>query len=96
MRCSGSARAVSIRIGTRDSVLQRAGEVDAGLLRHHHVEDEQVEGEAAHGGARARGIHRGGHAEAVVLQIAREQVADAAVVVDHQDMRRVVVGQLPR
>ena len=48
MRCSGSARAVSIRIGTRDSVLQRAGEVEAGLPRHHHVENEQVEGEAAH------------------------------------------------
>ena len=52
MRCSGSARAVSMRIGTWLLGSQRLGEVDAGLLRHHHVENEQVEGEAAHGGAR--------------------------------------------
>ncbi len=70
---------------------QRAGEVDARLLRHHHVENEKVEGEAAHGGARRGGIDGGGDAEAVVVEIAGEQVADTAVVVHDEDMRRVVV-----
>ena len=86
MRCSGSARAVSIRIGTCEFAPERAGEVEAGFMRHHHVENEQIEGEAAHGGARGGRIDGRGHAEAVLLQIAGEQVADAAVVVDDEDM----------
>src|SRR5207249_9088899 len=43
-------------------------------------------------GAGAGGIDRRRHAEAVVVEIAGEQVADAAVVIDDENMRRVVVG----
>ena len=92
MRWSGSARAVSIRIGTCDSVLsERAKSMpdSCGIIQSRI---RQVEGEAAHAGARARRVDRRGHAEAVVLQIARQQIADAAIVVDDENMRRVVVG----
>ena len=37
-------------------------------------------------------VPRLGHAEPVALQEAREQVADLAVVIDHQDMRRLFHG----
>ena len=70
---------------------QRAREVDAGFLRHHHVEDEQVEGEPAHGRARGRGIHGGRDAKAMILEVAREQVADTAIIVNDEDVGRAVV-----
>ena len=43
MRLSASSRAVSIRIGTLDEVRRSTGELEAGLARHHHVEDQQIE-----------------------------------------------------
>ena len=82
---------------------QALGEVDPVLARHHHVEDEQVEVEAlpACGGPRRRGRRplrenrsRSGYCV--------KQVADARVVVDHEQVRSVVarrcrtVGQLAR
>ena len=63
-------------------------------MRHHHVEDEQVERKAAHGRPRRRRVDGGGNTEAMLLQIAGEQVADAAVVVDNQNMRTIVVRRL--
>src|SRR6516225_5452983 len=91
-----------LRLGTRrqhqDRDLglapERAGKLYPGFVRHHHVEYQQIEGEAAHGGARRRSIDGGGHAEAVLPQIAGEQIADAAVVVDDQNMRAIVVRRL--
>ena len=43
-----------------------------------------------------RGVHRGRDAEAMVLEIAREQIADAAIVVDDEDVGRVVFRPRPR
>ena len=91
MRCSGSARAVSMQIGNVGDRLELAGKIEAALAGHHDVEDDDVEGEPAHGGARARRIGGGGDTRKPVLeQIARQQVADALVVVDDQDVRGVV------
>ena len=68
----------------------RLGEIEAGLARHHHVENEQIETQTVELGARVgRGLGRG-HAVALAGQEARQQVADAAVVIDHQQMRRIV------
>ena len=66
-RCASSvsSRAVSIRIGTLEVLPQRFGEFEAGLARHHHVEDEQIEMQAAELGARVRGIVGGRDAIAV-------------------------------
>ena len=90
MRCSGSAlrgQQADRDVGDR---LEVAGQVEPALAGHHHVEDDDVEGEAAHGGARARGVGGGGDAEAVLEQVARQQIADALIVVDDQDVRGVV------
>ena len=55
MRLSASSRAVSIRIGTDDVLADRLREIEAGLARHHHVEDQEIEAQAAELGARLRG-----------------------------------------
>ena len=89
MRLSVSSRAVSIRIGTAERA-DRSREIEAVLARHHDVEDEQIETQAVELGARLRGVVGGGDAIAFGGQKAREQVADAAVVVDDEQMRRVV------
>ena len=60
------------------------------LARHHHVDDEQIEGEAGEPLARFGGVAGDGDAEAVVAEVAREQHADALVVVDDEEVRRVV------
>ena len=69
---------------------QVARELEAGLARHHHVEDQQIEAQPFELGARIGGGLRGGDAIALGEQEARQQVADAPVVVDHQQMRGVV------
>ncbi len=74
----------------RRSLAQRFRELEAGLARHHHVEYEQIEREASKLGARIRRIVGRGDAIALAVQEAREQVADATVVVDHEQMRRIV------
>ena len=75
---------------------QVRGEVEAALARHHQVEDDQVEGEAAELAARIGRILGGGDEKAVVGQIAGEQPAQPGVVVDHEDMRRFLMAQLGR
>ncbi len=71
---------------------QRLGEVDARLLRHHHVENEQIEGQAAHGRAGALSVDGGRHPVAVIVEIARQEIAYAAVIVHHKNVGRVIVG----
>ena len=68
----------------------RLGEIETGLTRHHHVENKQIETQADQLGARVgRGL---GRADAIALagEEARQQVTDAAVVIDYQQMRRIV------
>ncbi len=67
-----------------------AGIVEAGLARHHHVEHEGVEHEALGLGPRLRGARGRRHPVAVLAQEAGEEIAQAPVVVDHEDVRRVV------
>ena len=56
MRLSASPRAVSIRIGTVEDAAQRAREFEAGLARHHHVEDQEIEAQAFELGARIAAV----------------------------------------
>src|SRR6201999_4220086 len=65
-------------------------ELEAGLARHHHVEDQQVEMQAVELGAGILRTHRGGDAITLAAEKPRQQIANAAVVVDQQQMRRVV------
>ena len=67
-----------------------AGEIEAGLAGHHDVEDQQVEMQAVELGAGVAGARRRRDAIAFAAEEARQQIADAAVVVDQQQMRRVV------
>ena len=65
------------------------------LAGHHDVEDQQVEMQAEQLGAGILGAHRGGDAVALAAQKTRQQIADAAVVVDQQQMRGIV-GRMRR
>ena len=89
MRSSGSPRAVSIRIGTCEWLRTRLGQVEAGLARHHHVEDQQVEGHALHQRARLGGVRRGADPIAIGGQIALQQRAQPLVIVDDEQVRIV-------
>ena len=82
MRLSASSRAVSIRIGTCEVRAQRFGEIETGFAGHHHIEDEKIEVKAVELGAGIGGVFGGGDAIAFAAQVARQQVADAPVVVD--------------
>ena len=55
MRLCASSRAVSMRIGTFELDAQLAGEIEAGLARHHDVEDQQIEAQSCELGARVGG-----------------------------------------
>ena len=90
MRLSVSERAVSMRIGTLHRLAQALGELQPVLARHHHVDDEEIESQPGELPARLLGVAGAGHAKAVAAEIAREQVADARVVVDDEEVRRVV------
>src|SRR5581483_1756828 len=70
--------------------LEVARQIEPAFARHHHVEDHDVEGEAAHGGACARRIRGRRHAKPVLEQVLRQEVANALIVVDDQDVRSVV------
>ncbi len=90
MRLSAASRAVSIRIGTLDeprSDLAKSKPFSPGIITSRMSRSKLKPVEL---GARVgRGLGRG-HAVALAGKKARQQVADAAVVVDHQQMRRIV------
>ena len=65
------------------------GEVEAALPGHHHVEHDEIEGEALEPRPGLRGIGRDRDAEAAFGQVAAQQLAQALVVVDDQDVRRL-------
>ena len=79
-----------MQMGMRARRLELARQIETVLARHHHVEQHGVELEPAHAGARARGVVRRRHAEALLGQVAAEQVADLLIVVDDEHVRRVV------
>src|SRR6516165_8841720 len=82
--------------GDRGGLADEAGEVEAGFAGHHDVENQQVEMQAGEFGAGVAGVERGGDAIAFAAQKARQEIADAPVVIDQQQMRGVVRGLLRR
>ena len=95
MRLSFSSRAVSIRIGTVDPARMARGEIEAVFARHHDVENEEIEFQAFELGARVRAVSAVRDPVTFAEQKARQQRADAAIVVDDEQMRRVV-GRIGR
>ena len=66
---------------------QPAREVEATLARQHQVEDHEMVVAVGEGAAGFPGVAHRGHPHVVLLlQEAGEQIADLAVVVDHQDV----------
>ena len=71
---------------------ERAGEIEAVLAGHHHIEDEDIECKTAHLLARLAGVGRERHPKPIVRQIGSEQFANPAVIVDDQDMGGLIEG----
>ena len=90
MRLSASASAVSRMIGTFLMSRSARVSVDAVFAGHHHVHDDEVEIETCKLALRFGAVGGDGDAEAVLGEIAIEQLADAGVVIDHQQVRRIV------
>src|SRR5258708_7546907 len=82
----------------RDAALRAhaAREAQPVLAGHHDVEDEEIERDAGDLGARLGGIAGGGDAEALVGEIAAQQLAQPRIVVDHQEMRLAVIHGGPQ
>ena len=91
MRLSFSSRAVSIRIGTA-SRRECAGQIEPVLARHHHIENQEIEIEPFELGPRFARRFGGGDPIAFAQEKAREQRADAAIVVDNKQMWGVIGG----
>src|SRR5690606_11674166 len=66
---------------------QRFGQRDSVLIRHHHVEDEQVELEPSEQGTGMAGIPRWRDEEAVAGEELLQQIPDACIIIDDEDMR---------
>ncbi|MNY51680.1 hypothetical protein D3C86_1872940 [compost metagenome] len=62
---------------------------------HHHIEHDQVDGVGFQEGAHLAAIGGNGGTQAVLLEIARHQLANFAIVVDDQDMIDVLHIGLP-
>ena len=73
-----------------------SGQREAAFAGHHDVEDDEIKTEPAHGGAGGGGVGGGRDTEAVFEQIARQQIADALVVVNYKHMRGVIGERLRR
>ena len=70
---------------------QPAGEVEAAFARQHQVEHHEVIMPVGEGAAGLPGVAHRGHAHAMLLlQEARQQIADLAIIVHHQDVWRSV------
>ena len=90
MRSVSSPIAVSMTIGTSDWRAQPAREIEPALARQHQVEHHQMIVAIGEGAARLPGVaHRGDAHAVLLLEEAREQVADLAIVVHHQDVRHL-------
>src|SRR5262249_53195855 len=65
-------------------------EIKAAFARHHDVEDQEIKIEARKPCPCVSGGLRRGHPVTFTLEKARQQAADASIVIDDQKMRRVV------
>ena len=86
MRSTSSPLAVSITIGRAVvAAAQPAQDRQAVFARHHQVEHQHVEALAQPDAVHRLGVFRDVDIEAVVAEVASQQVAQALVVVDDQD-----------
>jgi hypothetical protein len=69
---------------------QPAGEVQPRLARQHQIQNDELVVAIGPGAAAVASIPHGGDPHAVLLQEAREQIANLPVVVHHHDVRRLV------
>ena len=67
-----------------------ACEIEAAFAWHHDVEDQEIEMQAGQLGSRISRALGDGDAIAFARQKARHQIANAAIVLDHHEMRCVV------
>ncbi|MNZ77717.1 hypothetical protein D3C78_962720 [compost metagenome] len=72
-------------------LVQRAGQRKPVFARHHHVEDEQIEADAYHFTPCFGRIGCHGDAVTLVAKEALQEIANAGVVVDDQEMGRIVI-----
>ena len=63
---------------------------------HHHVEDDEIERHGRHQLAGGGGVFRGGDVVAFAREVAFQEVAQAVVVVDGEDVAAVRVHDSPR
>src|SRR6185312_2570926 len=70
---------------------EAARELEAVLARHHHVEHQEIEGNAGEPRPRLGGVAGGGDAEPLIDQVAPQQLAQPRIVVDDQEMRLATV-----
>ena len=79
-------------IGMFDSGAQRAAEREAVLARQHQVEQDEVDPAVGQDLAHGAAIRRRADPEALLGQRTRDEIADFAVIVDDQDVRRALHG----
>ena len=66
------------------------GKAEARLPRHHDIEHQQIESQPPHMRPGAGRVLGGRNPESILAQELGEKIADALVVIDHQDMEGVV------
>ena len=69
--------------------------IKAAFPGHHAVEDEEIEPQARHALVGFPGFRCHGDAESIVTEVFAQQITQAPIVVDDQDMRRVVRQHSP-
>ena len=69
------------------------GQLEPVHARHHHIENQEIEGERVEGRQGLGGIRRRGDAEAAFLEVALEKGPDPVVIVDDENMG-ITAGQL--
>src|SRR5262249_4128448 len=69
---------------------KRTCEIETGLTGHHHVEDQEIEMQADELCPSIGRTLRRGDTIALSYEKTRQQAADAAVVVDQQEVERIV------
>ena len=74
---------------------QPSADRQAVLARHHHVEHHKIELPHLHRGVHRHGIGGRGRAQAVLFEIFHQGIADLAMIIDDQDMRRLGHGMSP-
>ncbi|QTK80907.1 hypothetical protein AT6N2_C3454 [Agrobacterium tumefaciens] len=73
--------------------VERASERQPVLAGHHHIEDKKIEADADHLAPRLGGIGSDRDAISLIAKEALQEIANTRVVVNDQEMGRVVIGR---